>query len=168
VGHEKRERYLANGTAGAKTATEADATTSVQIATEGAPLVSPSGESSLLNQIRQAGGALEVARGSITTPDLAAASRASGNEIALYRDLTTSVRIAAELGPAGGDIPSNVRLILHVQPGDGALSVIPSAIDRATLSELGQRSSVVINSAGSYSIRFGLTNLLDQPIRPIC
>jgi hypothetical protein len=148
-------------------AAEHDAAASDQIATEGVPIDLPSGESSLLNQIRQAGGALEVPRGTIAAQDLAALSRASGNEIAVYRDLTTGDRIATELGPVGGDIPSNVRLILHVQPGEGPLSVIPSGTDRATLSELGQRSSVVINSAGDYSIRFGRTNELDQPIRPI-
>ena len=75
--------------------------------------------------------------------------------------------MAVELGPLGGEIPSNVRLILHVQPGEGPLSVIPSAIDRSTLREPGQRSSVIINSAGDYSIRFGTTNQLDQPVRPI-
>jgi hypothetical protein len=146
---------LVTEAAGAETATGAEA------------LALPSGESSLLNQIRQAGGTLEVPRGSITAQDLAAAARASGNEIALYRDLETGQRLATEVGPLGGDIPANVRLILHVQPGEGPMSVIPSAIDRETLSELGQKSSVVINSGGDHSIRFGPTNVLDQPIRPI-
>jgi hypothetical protein len=145
----------------------ADAAAGFPIATAGTALVLPSGESALLNRIRHAGGLLEVPRRTITTQDLAGASRASGNEIALYRDLATGERLVTELGPVGGDVPSNVRLILHVQPGEGPLSVIPSAIDRATLVELRQRSSVVINSAGDYSIRFGRTNQLDQPIRPI-
>lgn len=148
-------------------ATQADAGKGLRIATDATPHVSPGGGSPLVNRIRQAGGKLEASRGTITAKDLATASHASGNEIALYRDRVTRNRIAIELGPTGGEIPSNVRLILHVQPGEGPLSVIPSAIDRATLRELGQRSSVIINSAGDYSIRFGTTNQLDQPVRPI-
>ena len=65
----KRERYLANETAGAKSTTEADAAASVQIATDRAPLAMPSGESSLLNQIRQAGGALGGGKGKHYDPE---------------------------------------------------------------------------------------------------
>jgi hypothetical protein len=143
------------------------ATAGVQIATDATPLAIPTGDSALLDRIRRAHGPLEVPTGTLRAQDLAAASRASGNEIALYRDRATKKRFVIELGPVGGEIPSNVRLILHVQPGEGPFAVIPSAIDRTTLSELRQKSSVVINSAGDYSIRFGSTNLLDQPIRPM-
>jgi hypothetical protein len=145
-------------------APEPGALSGVPIATESSPLSSATGESSLLLRIRQAGGTLEVPRGTVSGLDLAAASRASANEIALYRVRATGQRMVVELSPNGGNVPAEVRLILHVQPGEGPLAVMPSTVDRAALSTLGQKSSVIINSGGSYSIRFGPTSALDNEI----
>lgn len=136
-------------------------------AREGPPNLSASAKASLLTRIRQAGGTLEIPCGTIIAKDLAVAASDSGNEIALYRDLATGKRFAKELGPAGGEIPIDSRLIVHVQPGDGPLSVIPSAIDREALAVLGQKSSVIVNAAGTYAMRFGQTCMSDNPIRPI-
>ena len=66
-----------------------------------------------------------------------------------------------ELGPQMGEIPENSRLILHTQPGSRPLSVQPSGADRAALSSLGQRYSVIVNFDGTYSMRFGRDYQMD-------
>lgn len=138
----------------------------MRIATEG-PAVAGQGESLLLNQIREAGGTLPVSRGQFGVQDIAAASRAGGNEVAFFRDRASGQLFLRELGPQMGEIPLNSRLILHTQPGSGFLAVQPSAADRAALSMLGQRSSVIVNSEGTFAIRFRLANAGDGSIRPI-
>jgi hypothetical protein len=50
---------------------------------------------------------------------------------------------------------------------EGRLPVTPSEHDRIGIQNLGQKSSAIINSAGTYSVRFGWTNALDGPIRPL-
>jgi len=134
---------------------------------EGSPYL-PSGESSpLLNQIRQTGGALPVFGPDIPIQDLALASRASGNEIALYQDLRSGQHFLTEGSSVTVEVPINSKLILHVQPGDSILSIQPSVLDRQALGILGQDSSIIINSAGTLMIRFGTTNALDGEIEEI-
>jgi RHS repeat-associated protein len=135
----------------------------VKIATEGHSNAGR-GNSLLLNEIRAAGGTLPVSRKQITTQDIAGASRAGGNEIAYYRDRASGQLYLRELGPQMGNIPENSRLILHTQPGSMSLSVQPSAFDRAALSALGQRSSVIVNFEGTFAIRFRANNASDGSI----
>ena len=99
-------------------------------------------------------GTLAISRGQISASDLAALSKSTGNEFALFRDRATGQLLIRQLGPIGGQIPENARLIMHSQPGAGPLAVQPSPRDRATLSRLrelhGQRSSVIINDEGTF------------------
>jgi hypothetical protein len=120
----------------------------------------------LLQRIREGGGTLPIKRGEVTAREVAAASRA-GNEVALFRDRATGQLYLRELGPIGGDVPPGSRLILHSHPGEGALAVVPSGADRLALKELGQRSSVIIDSKATHSMRFRRTNATDEPIRPL-
>jgi hypothetical protein len=138
----------------------------VRIATE-QPAVEGQGTSDLLNQIREAGGTLPVVRGQVTVQDIAAASRAGGNEVAYFRDRATGQLYLRELGPQMGKIPTNSRLILHTQPGEGFLAVQPSSADRAALTLLNQRSSVIVNSEGTFAIRFRPLNTGDGNIQAI-
>lgn len=118
--------------------------------------------------IRAAGGTLPIARGQVSAQDLAALSRATGNEFAIYRDLNANQLNITEGLPTQSFIPAeDTRLIIHAQPGSQATAVIPSIDDRLALGALGQRSSVIINSEGTFSIRFGLTNATDNPIVPL-
>ena len=94
-------------------------------------------------------------------------SRASGHEFVIFRERATGQLFVRELGPAMGQVPPHSRLIIHSQPGEGPLAVQPSLPDRQALIELGQRSSVIINSEGTFSIRFGITNISDNPITPL-
>lgn len=125
------------------------------------------GSSDLLNQIREAGGTLPVVRGQVTVQDIAAASKAGGNEVAYFRDRATGQLYLRELGPQMGEIPTNSRLILHTQPGEGFLAVQPSSADRAALTLLNQRSSVIVNSEGTFAIRFRPLNTWDGNIQAI-
>jgi hypothetical protein len=72
-----------------------------------------------------------------------------------------------ELGRVNGQVPENSRLILHAQPGETPISVIPSADDRIALEALRQRSSVIINETGEFSIRFGRSPATDGSITPL-
>jgi hypothetical protein len=144
-----------------------EAAETVRLATEGSPAQATGESSSLLDQIREAGGKLQVAGPDVPLQDLAQASRAGGNEIALYQDMTSGNYFATEGGTMTVDVPANSNLILHVQPGDGPLSVIPSVLDRQALQALGQESSTIINSAGTYQMIFGINNVLDGPIESI-
>ena len=120
----------------------------------------------LLDKIRAAGGTLPISRGQMRAQDLAALSRATGNEFVIFRDRATGQLFVRELGPAMGQVPQHSRLVIHAQPGEGPLAVQPSLLDRQALRELGQRSSVIINSAGTFSIRFRIANTSDNLITP--
>jgi hypothetical protein len=137
---------------------------SVLIATEGRAITG-SGESLLLNQVREAGGTLSVGRGQVNVRSIAEASRAGGNEMAFFRDRATGKLFLKELGPQMGEIPLNSRLIMHTQPGSNFMSVMPSVADRAALSTLGQRSSVIVNSDATFGLRFRPNNAGDGTIR---
>ena len=121
----------------------------------------------ILTDIRRAGGTLPISRGLISSQEIAALSRVTGNEFALFRNRETGQRFIRELGPTGGEVPANSRLILHSQPDSTATSVIPSSLDRSALEVFGQWSSVIINAAGTFSMRFGRTSVADNPIRPL-
>ena len=101
---------------------------------------------------------------------LAALSRVTGNEFVIFRERererATGQLFVRELGPAMGQVLPHSRLGIHAQPGEGPLAAQASLLDRQALRELGQRSSVIINSAGTFSIRFGITNTGDNPITP--
>ncbi len=136
----------------------------VRIATDG-PSSVPQGTSQLLNDIRASGGTFPINRGQVSVQNIAEASRAGGREIAYYRDRSTGQLYLRELGPQMGEIPEGSRLILHTQPGSMPLSVQPSTFDRAALTKLGQRSSVIVNFDGTYAIRFRPNNAGDGSIR---
>ena len=126
-----------------------------------------SSTAALLRQLRQAGGELAVPRGAITTQEITALSRLSGNEFALVRvGGRTGPRVLIEGTPVTTNVPTNSRLILHVQPGATGFAAQPSALDRLVLTQtrggLGQRSSVIITSEGNFSVRFGPTRALDN------
>jgi len=99
--------------------------------------------------------------------DIAAASKAGGNEIALFRDRGTGQLFLREGLPTSTQIPLNSRLILHSQPGSTAMSVRPSALDRIALGQLNQRSSVIINSEGTFVTRFRANPAGDGYVYPI-
>lgn len=123
--------------------------------------------SMMLTNIRSTGGTLPVSRGQISGQGVAALSRMTGNEFAVFRSRETGQRFIRELGPTGGDIPANSRLTLHSQPGMTATAVMPSSFDRFALQVFGQWSSVIINAAGTFSMRFGRTSAADNSIRPL-
>lgn len=141
-------------------------TPNVPLATDAPPGVPANESSPLLDQIRGAGGTLPVGGPDVPIQDIAQASRAGGNEIALYQDQSGQYFLT-EGSPTAVDVPADSNLLLHVQPGDGPLSVVPSTTDRAALQTLGQNSSTIINSAGTYKLDFGPTNELDGEIEPI-
>lgn len=105
-----------------------------------------------------AGSAVRVARnGGITAQDLAGATRASGREVALYRDAATGERYLAVGSKTGVEVPQGAKLIAHTQPGIGADAVRASVADEAALTRLGQRSSVIIDEGGTAATRFRAT-----------
>lgn len=105
-----------------------------------------------------AGGSIRVApSGGITAQDLAAATRASGREVALYRDAASGERYLAVGTKTGVEVPQGAKLIAHTQPGIGADAVRASVADEAALSRLGQRSSVIIDEGGTAATRFRAT-----------
>jgi hypothetical protein len=95
--------------------------------------------------------------GGINAQDLAAMSRQSGGEVALYRNASNGERCIAIGNKTGVNIPENSRLIAHTQPGTGAAAVRASVADEAALVRLNQRSSVIINDAGDAATRFRQT-----------
>ena len=139
----------------------------VTIATPHGPTGGRGSAPAILGNIREAGGTLDISRGQVSAQDLAALTRATGNEFAIFRNRDTGQLFVRELGPSMGQVPKNSRLVIHSQPGDGPLSVQPSGHDRQALEALGQRSSVIINEEGTFSIRFGVDNAKDGAIRPI-
>jgi hypothetical protein len=99
----------------------------------------------LIKGAEAGGGTVRVGRsGGVTAQDLAAASRQSGSEVALYRNLATNERFVAVGTRTGVEVPQGSRLIAHTQPGTGASAVRASVADEAALSRLGQRSSIII------------------------
>jgi len=105
-----------------------------------------------------AGGAVRVARnGGITAQDLAGATRASGREVALYRDAASGERYLAVGTKTGVEVPAGAKLIAHTQPGIGAGAVRASVTDEAALTRLGQPSSVIIDEGGTAATRFRAT-----------
>jgi len=138
-----------------------------RVATSGARAVGTGEYLDLLSAVRSSGGRVRVQRGDIVPKDLAALTRSTGNEFALYRNRGTGSLYLAELGPVGGAVPTGSRLIMHSHPGKGPLALRPSPQDRAALELLGQRSSLIVDESGTFVIRFGRENLLDNPIRPL-
>lgn len=143
----------------------------VRVATTGTSGTGGGTAPAILTDIHASGGTLRISRGQLSTQDLAALSKSTGNEFAIFRDRVSSQLFVRQLGPLGGQVPERVRLIIHSQPGAGPLAVQPSPRDRAALSRLrelhGQRSSVIINEEGTFSIRFRPENVGDNPIRPM-
>ena len=156
------KRKLAMGALGSRT---------VRVATTGVPGAGGGTAPAILTEIHASGGTLGISRGQVSTQSLAALSKSTGNEFAMFRDRAPGQLFVRQLGPIGGQIPESARLIIHSQPGAGPLAVQPSSRDRAALARLrelhGQRSSVIINDEGTFSIRFRPENSGDNPIRPI-
>jgi hypothetical protein len=92
--------------------------------------------------------------GGLNAQDLAAMSRQSGSEVALYRNTSNGERYIAIGNKTGVNIPENSRLIAHTQPGTGAAAVRASVADEAALARLNQRSSVIIDEGGTAATRF--------------
>ncbi len=136
----------------------------IRIATEGEASPATEEASALLNRVRAGSGDLAIGRGEVGAQDEAALTRQTGNEFAIYRDRDTGQLFLRELGPTHGEIPPNSRLIIHSQPGSTAMAVRPSGADREALEALGQRSSVIINEAGNFAGRFGMTSDSDNPV----
>ncbi len=112
----------------------------------------------LLQGAEAGGGTVRVARsGGVTAQDLAAASRQSGREVALYRSTATNERFVAVGTRTSVEVPQGSRLIAHTQPGTGAAAVRASVADEAALGRLGQRSSVIIDEGGTAATRFRAT-----------
>jgi hypothetical protein len=112
----------------------------------------------LLQGAEAGGGTVRVARsGGVTAQDLAAASRQSGREVALYRNTATNERFVAVGTRTGVEVPQGSRLIAHTQPGTGAAAVRASVADEVALARLGQRSSVIIDEGGTAATRFRAT-----------
>jgi hypothetical protein len=141
----------------------ADVGTGVRIASEGGS-VAAQGAHPLLADIRSAGGTLAVERGQVGALDIAAASRAGGNEIAYFRDRATGQLFLREGRPNTVEVPPGSRLILHTQPGSTPMDARPSTADRIALTQLGQRSSVIITSEGTFALRFRTNSVGDGPI----
>jgi hypothetical protein len=132
---------------GAREAGEQTAATPLKASTEARAAAEAKAEAS--------GGTVRVSRaGNLNAQDLAAMSRQSGREVALYRDLGSGERFVALGNKTGVAIPENSRLIAHTQPGSGAAAVRASVADEAGLARLNQRSSVIINDARDAATRF--------------
>lgn len=120
----------------------------------------------LLRGAEAGGGTVRVARnGGLTAQDLAAASRQSGREVALYRDLASGERYVTVGTRTGAQVPEGSRLIAHTQPGTGAAAVRASVADEVAISRLGQRSSVIIDDGGTASTRFRATEANTDVVR---
>jgi hypothetical protein len=92
--------------------------------------------------------------GNLNAQDLAAMSRQSGSEVALYRNTSNGERYIAIGNRTGVNIPENSRLIAHTQPGTGAAAVRASVADEVSLARLNQRSSMIIDEGGTTATRF--------------
>jgi hypothetical protein len=139
---------------GAREAGERTAATPLKASTEARAAAEAKAES-LLQRAEAGGGTVRVSRaGNLNAQDLAAMSRQSGREVALYRDIGSGERFVALGNRTGVNIPENSRLIAHTQPGSGAAAVRASVADEAALARLNQRSSVIINDAGDAATRF--------------
>ena len=145
----------------------ANETQGVTIATSRAGSTGTGEITSLATQVRESGGTLAIQRGQISAQDIAAASKGTGNEFAMFRDRDSGQLFVRELGKVNGQIPENTRLIIHSQPGSSPISVIPSPDDRIAIKALGQRSSVIINETGEFGLRFGTTPTTDNAIIPL-
>jgi hypothetical protein len=120
----------------------------------------------LVERLAAHGGTAPLEKGAGRVADLAAASKASGRELAVYRDGTSGQRMVT-IGEAGQvSVPADSRLIAHTQAGSGAASLQPSAADIAALETLGQRSSAIIDQSGTVS-RFGTGDAAGVPAAPI-
>lgn len=112
----------------------------------------------LVRGSESSGGTVRVSRsGGLRAQDLAAASRQSGREVALYRDAATGDRFVAFGNRTGVEVPQGAKVIAHTQPGTGAAAVRASVADEAALTRLGQRSSVIIDQGGTAASRFHAT-----------
>jgi hypothetical protein len=139
---------------GAREAGERTAATPLKVSAE-ARAAAETKAASLLQKAEAGGGTVRVERaGGLNAQDLAAMSRQSGSEVALYRNTSNGERYIAIGNKTGVNIPENSRLIAHTQPGTGAAAVRASVADEAALARLGQRSSVIINDAGDAATRF--------------
>lgn len=111
-----------------------------------------------LAQGADAGGTVRVPRhGGVTAQDLAAATRQTGREAVLFRDLGSGERFVTFGSRTGVTVPEGSRVIAHTQPGSGAAAVRASMADEAALSRLGQGSSLIIDEAGTVATRFRAT-----------
>lgn len=88
----------------------------VRIAAPNSPIPGKKQINPLLHRLRRAGKTLPIRRGEVSAQDLAAPHRATGHEMAIFRDRATGQLYLGELGPAMGDIPDNSRLIIHSHP----------------------------------------------------
>jgi hypothetical protein len=118
----------------------------------------------LLQKITEAGGTAPLPQGAGRIADVAAVSRLSGREVAVYRDGVTGTR-QITLGNADSvTVPAGSRIVAHTQPGVGTAALTPSAADVTGLSRLGQGSSAIIDQGGNIA-RFRVDDVATQGAR---
>lgn len=104
----------------------------------------------LLDQIATNGGTAPLEQGAGRVADIAAASRQSGSEIAVYRN-ANGQRMITQGSEGAVSVPAGSRIVAHTQPGVGGASLTPSVADLDGLAALGQRSSAVIDQGGGIA-----------------
>jgi len=138
----------------AREGTEALTGTAVRTATRdvatGAAATAEQGGARLLDQLAAHGGTAPLEQGAGRVADIAAASRQSGTEIAVYRD-ANGQRMITQGSEGAVSVPAGSRIVAHTQPGVGGTALTPSAADLDGLAALGQRSSAVIDQGGDIA-----------------
>lgn len=143
---------------------EAGVRATAETALRTGPGVAERNGAALVQRITEAGGTAPLPPGAGRIADVAAASRVSGREVAVYRDGVTGTR-QITLGHADSvTVPAGSRIVAHTQPGVGPAALTPSAADVTGLSRLGQGSSAIIDQAGNIA-RFRVDDVAAQGAR---
>ena len=143
---------------------EASVRATAETALRTGPGVAERNGAALVQRITEAGGTAPLPQGAGRIADVAAASRVSGREVAVYRDGATGTR-QITLGHADSvTVPAGSRIVAHTQPGVGPAALTPSAADVTGLSRLGQGSSAIIDQAGNVA-RFRADDVAAQGAR---
>lgn len=108
----------------------------------------------LVDRLASGDGSARLAPGAGRVADIAAASRQSGKEIAVYRD-ADGQRMIIMGSKDAVEIPAGAKIIAHTQPGLGVAARAPSAADLKGLEALGQKGSAIIDEGGTVQ-RFHL------------
>lgn len=104
----------------------------------------------LVERMAANGGTAPLEQGAGRVADIAAASRQSGREIAVYRD-ANGQRMITQGAEGSVSVPAGSRIVAHTQPGVGGTALTPSAADLKGLEALSQRSSHIIDDGGNIA-----------------